>query len=113
MLPIDTGETLHRIIGKAVSLVTQIDIEAVCGVDQLCAGAKAGIEQGIHAMNDLHAFEANKDTIDGCGVLLVDATNVFSSISRVAVLWNAHVLRPRRSCFRFNTYRGWAVLMVQ
>ena len=42
--PVGIGETLCRIIRKAVCLVTRIDAALVCGSDQLCAGRKAGIE---------------------------------------------------------------------
>ena len=109
--PIGIGETLRRIMGKAVSLVTRDDVEAVCGVDQLCAGVKAGIEGAVHTMNEL--FEVNKDSIDGWGVLLVDATNAFNSVNRTTILWNARVLWPRCARFLFNTYRGWAVLNLR
>jgi len=43
---IGIGETLHRVIGKAVCLATHLDATLVCGSDQLCAGLQAGIEGG-------------------------------------------------------------------
>ena len=52
--PIGIGETLRRIIGKAVCSATRADIEVMCGVDQLCGGTKCNIEGAIHALNDLH-----------------------------------------------------------
>ena len=36
--PIGIGETLRRIIGKAVYLATHLDAGLICGSDQLCAG---------------------------------------------------------------------------
>ena len=70
---------------KLYSFVTGPDIEDVCGVDQLCAGVRAGIEGAVYAINDLHCS-------DDWGVLMVDASNAFNSINRLAVLRNAHLL---------------------
>ena len=109
--PIGIGETLRRVVGKVVCYVTRDDVEIVCGADQLCAGVKAGIEGAVHATNDL--FESYSNDVDGWGVLLVDASNAFNSINRIALLWNARVLWPRCSRYLFNTYRGWAMMVVQ
>jgi len=46
-------------------------------------------------------------------VLLVDASNAYNSLNHVALLWNVHVLLPRCSRFVFNTYQGWATLVVR
>ena len=34
--PVDVGETLRRIFGRAVYIATRVDIEDLCGIDQLC-----------------------------------------------------------------------------
>ena len=47
---------------------------------------------------------------DGWGFLLLDAFNL---VSRVTALWNARILWPRCSRFLFNTYRGFAVLLLR
>jgi len=109
--PIGIGETLRRIIGKVVCLATRIDAELVCGTDQLCGGVKCGIEGAVHAMNDL--FTMHSDSTPAWGVLLVDASNAFNTINRVALLWNVRILWPRCSRFIFNTYQGWAALVVR
>ena len=106
---IGIGETLRRLIGKAVGMVTRYDVEEVYGIDELCAGMRAGIEGAVHAINDLFDEHSN----DGWGVLLVDAANAFNSINRLALLWNARVLCPRCSCFLFNTNRGWTPLILK
>ena len=36
--PVGVGETLRRIVGKAVCVATRVDIEDLCGTDQLCGG---------------------------------------------------------------------------
>ena len=108
--PVGVGETLRRIVGKAVCMATCVDIEDLCGIDQLCGGIMSGIEGAIHAMNNL--FAQYHDSVLGWGVLLVDAFNPFNSLNYSALLWNAHVLWPRCSRFLFNTYRGWVVVFV-
>ena len=52
-------------------MATRLDIKVVCGWDQLSASLKVGIEGAVHAMSDL--YDTNIDSIDGCGVCLVDA----------------------------------------
>ena len=96
---IGIGESLWRLIGKAVVMVTRFDAEDVCGNTQLCAGMRAGVERAVHALNGLF----NEYNEDGWGVLMVDASNAFN---RLAILWNTRVLWPRCSRYVFNTYRG-------
>ena len=43
----------------------------------------------------------------------MDASNAFNSLNRVALLWNMRVLWPRCSRFVFNTYQGWATLVLR
>jgi len=109
--PIGIGETLRRVIGKAVCMATRIDATLVCGSDQLCAGLKAGIEGAIHAMNNLFSTHQNEST--GWGVLLVDAANAFNSLNRTSMLLHARLLWPRCARFLFNTYRGWSLLVLK
>ena len=59
-----------------MALATGMDVEEVCGTDQLCSGIKAGIEGAVHTMREL--IDVNAGT--GCGLLLVDAKN--NSINR-------------------------------
>ena len=106
--PIGIGETLRRIIGKTICSVTRYDLNDACDIAQLCGGVRCGIEAAIHAMSDL--FNENEE--DGWGVLMIDASNAFNSINRQAALWNVRVIWPSCSLFVFNTYRGWAPLVV-
>ena len=107
--PIGIGEVLRRILGKVMALATGMDVEKLCGTDQLCSGLKAGIEGAVHTMREL--FEENAGS--GWGLLLVDAKNAFNAVNREAALWNARVQWPRASRFLFNTYRGYSILVVQ
>ena len=105
--PIGVGDTLRRIIGKTVCLVTRCDLEYVCGTSQLC-GVKSGIDAAVYTILDL----VNEHSDDGWGVLLIDASNAFNNINRRAALWNSRVLWPNCSLFLFNCYRGWAPLVI-
>ena len=49
---------------------------------QLCAGQRAGCEAAVHAMREIFADEGTE------GILLVDASNTFNSLSRRAALLN-------------------------
>ena len=89
--------------------MTRGDLEEVCGIDQLCSGLRSGLEGSVHAVRELFDERCNL----GWGLLLVDATNAFNSVNRVAALWNARVLWPRCSRYLFNTYRGYASLLLQ
>ena len=109
--PIGIGESLRRIVGKAVCSATRSDLTVLSGTDQLCCGVKSGIEGAVHAITSL--FEEHCDSPSGWGVLLVDASNAFNSLNRNALFWNVRVLWPRCSRFFFNTYRGWAPLIVR
>ena len=84
-------------------MVTCSDLEEVCGIDRLCSGLRSGLEGAIHAVRELFDEHCNS----GWGLLLVDATNAFNSVNRVAALWNARVLWLCCSRFLFNTYRGY------
>ena len=107
--PIGIGETLRRILGKVVCSMTRFDLSDSCNISQLCGGVRCGIEAAVHTVSDL--FKEHEE--DGWGVLMIDASNAFNRINRQAALWNSRVLWPSCSLFLFNTYRGWAPLIVK
>ena len=105
--PIGIGESLRRLMGKTVMLLAGEDVQDGCGIDQLCAGAEAGIEAAVHAVNSLF------DEHQGSGwPLLVDATIAFNALHRKTALWHARHLWPRGCRYLFNTYKAWATLVV-
>ena len=106
--PTGIGECLRGIICKSVAEFKKINLEETCLTDQLACGLKAGIEGAIHALSDV--FDDSKE--DGCGMLLMDASNAFNSLNCETALWNARILWPRCSRFLINNYRGFASLFV-
>ena len=62
-------------------------------------------------MSDL--YDDNIDSIEGWGVLLVDAFNAFNSLNHIAMLLHACILWLQYSRFLFNSYRGWSVLVLR
>lgn len=50
--PFGVGETLWRVVSKVIRLAMRFDAEEVCGMTQLWAGTRAGIEGAIHDMNE-------------------------------------------------------------
>ena len=109
--PIGIGESLCCIIGKAICSATRLDLAVICGTDQLCGGMKCGIEGAVHVVAGL--FEDSHSLPTGWGVLLVDASNAFNNLNRAALLWNDRILWPHCSRFVFNTYCGWAPLIMR
>ena len=80
--PIDVGEVLRRIAGKAIMILFKNDITHAAGASQLSVGQDAGDEAVVHAMHDIFS-EGNTEA-----VLLIDAENAFNSINREVMLHN-------------------------
>ena len=96
---ISIGETVRRIIGRAVARILSHDIQMAAGPLQLCAGHQSGCESAVHAMRQV--FESSETE----AIILVDATNAFNSLNRQAALRNIHHLCPSLSKVLINTYR--------
>ena len=103
---IGVGETLRRLISKAILRVTRDDIRKAIGSVQLCAGQEAACEAGIHAMRNL--FE--DDGVEA--VLLVDASNAFNSLNREAALRNIHIHCPVLAPMLTNMYWTHSMLLI-
>ena len=83
--PIGIGVCLCHVLGCVLALLTGWEARSTCGVDQLTCRMQSGIKGAVHAMSAFYDDQSN----DGWGFLLMDATNAFNLINRVAALWNA------------------------
>ena len=105
--PIGVGETVRRIIAKAVLSVLKGDIREAAGSSQLCAGQLSGCEAAVHSVQTLFGSP------DTEAVMLVDATNAFNSLNRQATLHNIQHLCPSFSTILINTYRVDVALYIE
>ena len=53
LTPIDVGEVLRRIAGKAIMILFKNVITHAAGASQFSAGQDAGVEAVVHAMHDI------------------------------------------------------------
>ena len=97
--PIGIGETIRRIVNKAIALALRDDIQDAAGALQVCAGQLSGCEAAVHAMHKI--FESPETE----AAILVDASNAFNSLNRQVALHNIHHLCPSLSKILTNTYR--------
>ena len=97
--PIGVGETVRRIIGKAILYTIRPDIQEAAGSSHLCAGQESGSEAAVRAMHKIFQ-EANTEA-----TLEVDATNAFNSLNRQSTLQNIQTLCPSYATVLINTYR--------
>ena len=104
--PIGIGETVRRILAKAILSITKGDVQEAVGTIQLCAGQLAGIEAGVHATRVLFEDECSE------AALLVDATNAFNSLNRKTALQNVQRICPSIATTLINTYREPAELFM-
>ena len=104
--PVGAGEVLKWIIGKAILVAVESDVQQVTGGLQVCAGQKGGCESAVHAMR-LVFQDPNTEA-----VLLVDASNAFNCLNRQAAFQNVLSLCPSIAPALVNTYRSSAHLYV-
>ena len=97
--PIGIGETVRRIIGRAIATTVSEDIQAAAGPLQVCAGHLSGCEAAVHAMRQVFEHPETE------AVILVDASNAFNALNRQVALRNINNLCPALSKVLTNTYR--------
>jgi hypothetical protein len=103
------GESWMRLKSKCVLLVAGGGAKETCGVDQLCAGIKASIEGGIHAMCLLWQTHAAEEE---WGFLLIDASNAFNKGNCTDMCQTIQHKWPSSAKYTFNCYHHWAQLVV-
>lgn len=104
--PIGVGEVLRRIIGKTISNFFKEELKEAAGPLQVCAGFSGGAEAAIHAMNSIFEEE------DTDAVLLIDATNAFNQMNRLAAMHNIQIKLKEISLYVINTYRSPSRLFI-
>ena len=105
--PIGDGEVLRRTAGKVIVSVLKKDIIKCTGTLQVYAGNEARKEASIYSMNMMYE-DKNTDV-----VLLVDASNAFSSLNRQSFLHNISYLCPSIATFVKNCYSTPSRLFLQ
>ena len=105
--PIGIGETLRRIVGKAVSWLVKTEVMETAGPLQVAAGIKSGAEANCHAMRQLFEDE------DTEGLMIIDANNAFNNMNRQVALHNIQIVCPEVSKYLINTYRRPARLLIK
>ena len=80
--PMGDGEVLRQIADKVIVTHAREGIVASVGSLQVCPGHEAGCKSFIHAMGTVYEEQSAE------AVLLVDASNAFSSVNRNAFLHN-------------------------
>lgn len=104
--PIGVGETVRRIISKAILSIIGPDIQEAAGAFQLCARHEAGCEAAVHAVRKIFLEDETE------AILQIDATNAFNSLNRPATLHNIHRLCPPFVTVLINTYREHTELLI-
>ena len=103
LIPLDKSPGIRPI---GIGEVFKNDVSIAAGALQLCAGQPSGCEAAVHAVRNI--FE--EEECDG--VILVDASNVFNSINRKAMLHNIGILCPAMKIFAENCYSTSARLFI-
>ncbi len=104
--PVGIGETIRRIIAKAILHIIGPEIQEAAGPSQLCAGQESGCEAAVHAMQKIFSDENTE------AILQVDANNAFNCLNRQSTLRNTQVLCPSFVTVLINTYRSSAELFI-
>ena len=73
---------------KSLGLIFEKGLVSSVGSLEVCAGYEAGRESTIHATHKIYKEEESE------AILLVDASNAFTSVNRKTVLHNIEIICP-------------------
>jgi hypothetical protein len=105
--PVGIRESWDRLTAKCILFIAGGKTKEEYGVDQLCAGLKAGIE--VASMPCVPY--GTRTRLRRNAFLLVDAKNAFNEGNRTAMCWTVRHLWPSGARFTLNCYRHWSTLV--
>ena len=98
--PIGVGETLRRVVSKAIIGLSKPAAKDAAGIQQLAAGHRSGCEAAVHGMRE--HFESPETE----AVILLDAENAFNSMNRRLAVHNIQYICPEIAQYLKNSYRS-------
>ena len=105
--PIAVGEVYRRIVCRAIAGVIEYDVMKAVAPVQLCVGIPSACEIATHAVRQMFNGEEAVE-----GVLLIDASNAFNSVNRIAALHNIPRVCPAAGQVFRNCYSSPIALFV-
>jgi hypothetical protein len=108
--PLCIGEIWRRLLAKCLFFVAGSEAKEARGIDQLCAGLEAGIEGGVHAVQNLWELHQHEED---WGFLLIDAKNAFNEQNQTAMLWTVRHEWSPGARFALNCCRHWSTLLLR
>ena len=96
--PIAVGEVHRRIMCRAVMRIVEHDVLLATAPLQLCVGVPSACKGAVHAMRSMYGNDETE------AILMVDASNAFNSLNRIAALHNVQSLCPPLARVFLNTY---------
>jgi hypothetical protein len=95
---------------KCVLAVASRQATLTCGIDQLCAGLQAGLDDDMHDMHALHHVCGAHHNYSYWGFILIDAQS--NEMDITALLLTVHYIWTAGALFAFNSYNHWSTLIM-
>jgi hypothetical protein len=104
--PVGIGESIRRLLGKAIMSSTRKSVQRVCGAVQTCIGLPSACEAAARAIQGM--WDDGETEV----VLLVDARNAFNRLARQRALRTARERCPDISVALQNFYGAHSELHI-